>query len=82
MHKNFNFNIRIFANNRTGLIVDVSKVLTEKKIDVKTMNCRTNKQGTASLELGFEISGINALKELTEKLRNVEGVLDIERTTG
>ena len=46
------------------------------------MNCRTNKQGTATLELGFEISGINALKELTEKLRNVEGVLDIERTTG
>lgn len=74
--------IRIFANNRTGLIVDVSKILTEKKIDVKTMNCRTNKQGTATLELGFEISGINALKELTEKLRNVEGVLDIERTTG
>ena len=74
--------IRIFANNRTGLIVDISKILTEKKIDVKTMNCRTNKQGTATLELGFEISGVNALKELTEKLRNVEGVLDIERTTG
>lgn len=74
--------IRIYANNRTGLIVDVSKVLTERKIDVKTMNCRTSKQGTATLELGFEISGINALNELTDKLRNVEGVIDIERTTG
>lgn len=74
--------IKIYANNRTGLIVDVSKVLTERKIDVKSMNCRIGKNGTATLEIGFEISGINALKELAEKLRNVEGVIDIERTTG
>lgn len=74
--------IRIFANNRTGLIVDVSKVLTEKKIDVKTMNCKMSKQGTATIVVGFEISGINELKEIVEKIRNVEGVLDIERTTG
>lgn len=74
--------IKIYANNRTGLIVDISRVLTERKIDLKTMNCRTNKQGTATLELGFEITGTQQLKELTDKLRNIEGVLDIERTTG
>ncbi len=74
--------IKIFANNRTGLIVDVSKVLTERKIDVKSMNCRTSKQGTATLDISFEISGIMELKELTSRLRAIEGVLDIERTTG
>ncbi len=74
--------IKIYANNRTGLIVDISKILTERKIDVKTMNCRTSKAGTATLELSFEISGVDALRELFDKLRNVEGVLDIERTRG
>ena len=74
--------IKIYANNRTGLIVDISKILTERKIDVKTMNCRTSKTGTATLELSFEISGVDALRELFDKLRNVEGVLDIERTRG
>ncbi len=74
--------IKIFATNRTGLIVDVSRILTERKIDLKTMNCRTSKQGTATLELGFEISGVQQLKELTDKLRNIEGVIDIERATG
>ena len=74
--------IRIYANNRTGLIVDVSKILTERKIDVKSMNCRTSKQGTATLEVGFEITGIEQLNELISKLRNIEGIIDIERTTG
>lgn len=46
------------------------------------MNCRTSKAGTATLELSFEISGVDALRELFDKLRNVEGVLDIERTRG
>ena len=74
--------IRIYANNRTGLIVDVSKALTERKIDVKSMNCRTGKSGTATLEIGFEITGIEQLQELTGKLRSIDGVIDIERTTG
>ena len=74
--------IKLFANNRTGLIVDVSKILTERKIDVKAMNCRTSKQGTATLEISFEVSGVEALQELISKLRNVEGVIDVERTVG
>ena len=78
----YNADIRIYAINRTGLIIDISKILTERKIDVKVMNCRTSKQGVATIDLSFEISGIQELRELKDKLRNVEGVTDIERTTG
>ena len=78
----YNADIKIYANNRTGLIVDVSRVLTERKIEVRTMNCRASKQGTATIEIGFEISGIEQLNELIGKLHNIEGIIDIERTTG
>ncbi len=74
--------IKIFANNRTGLLVDISKVFTERKIDIKNMNTRTSRQGIATLEVGFEISGVEQLNELMARLRATEGVLDIERTTG
>ncbi len=74
--------IKIFANNRSGLIVDVSKVITERKIEMKSLNCRTNKQGTATIDIGFEISGIEQLNELITKLKAIPGVIDIERTTG
>ena len=78
----YSADIKIYANNRTGLIVDISKILTEKKIDLKSMNCRTSKQGTATIDLGFEVSGISELNELINKFKSIEGVLDIERTTG
>lgn len=74
--------IRIYANNRTGLLVDLTKIFTEKKIDIKSINSRTSKQGTATIEVGFEISGVEQLNELMAKLQAAEGVIDIERTTG
>lgn len=74
--------IKIYANNRTGVLVDISKVLTENKIDVTSMNVRTSKQGTASISIGFEINGVEQLNEIISKIRNVESVLDIERTAG
>lgn len=74
--------IKIYANNRTGVLVDISKVLTENKIDVTSMNVRTSKQGKASISIGFEINGKEQLNEIITKIRNVESVLDIERTAG
>jgi GTP diphosphokinase / guanosine-3',5'-bis(diphosphate) 3'-diphosphatase len=74
--------IKIFANNRTGVLVDVSKVLTENKIDVTSMNVRTSKQGTATISVSFEINSKDQLNEIIAKVRNVESVLDIERTAG
>lgn len=74
--------IKIYANNRTGVLVDISKVLTENKIDVKSMNVRTNKQGTASISIGFEINGVNQLNDIIAKIRNIESIIDIERTAG
>ena len=74
--------IKIYANNRTGVLVDISKVLTENKIDVTSMNVRTSKQGTATISIGFEINGKEQLNEIIAKIRNVESILDIERTAG
>jgi len=74
--------IKIYAINRSGVLVDVSRILTENKIDVSSMTVRTNKQGTATINVGFEINGVEQLQYIISKLRSVESVLDIERTTG
>lgn len=73
--------IKIYANNRNGILVDLSKIFTESKIDLTSMNVRTSKQGTATITMGFEISSVTQLRTLIGKLRNVESVLDIERTS-
>ncbi len=74
--------IQIFANNRIGMFVDISKVFTERQIDITSMNVRTSKQGKATIIMTFDIHGIAELNRLTDKLRQIEGVLDIERTAG
>ncbi len=74
--------LQIYANNRTGLLVDLSKIFTERKIDMKNINCRTNKQDKATISVSFEIGSKEELASLVEKIRQVESVLDVERTTG
>lgn len=74
--------IKIYGNNRTGLLVDISRILTEKKIDVISMNVRTSKQGTATISMSFQIRGREELNYIIDKIRQVESILDIERTTG
>lgn len=74
--------IKIFAHNRTGVLVDISKVFTENKIGVESMNVRTSKKGTASISVGFEIKGVEQLKTIISKIYNVESIIDIERTSG
>jgi GTP pyrophosphokinase len=74
--------IIIYCNNRTGLLVDITKIFTESKIDVNSINSRTSKQGIATIALSFEVSDKNKLNYLVEKIRQVESVIDVERTTG
>lgn len=72
--------IKIYGNNRTGLLVDISKTLTERNIDVTAMNVRTSKQGTATITISFDISSVEELNRIIDKLRQIESVLDIERS--
>ena len=74
--------IQIYANNRIGMFVDISKVFTERQIDITSMNVRTSKQGKATIIMTFDIHGIEELTRLIDKLRQIEGILDIERTAG
>ena len=74
--------IMIYCNNRTGLLVDITKIFTERKIDVRSVNSRTSRQGIATIAMSFEIADKGTLNYLVDKIRQVESVIDVERTTG
>ncbi|MBC5714730.1 bifunctional (p)ppGpp synthetase/guanosine-3',5'-bis(diphosphate) 3'-pyrophosphohydrolase [Roseburia sp. BX1005] len=74
--------IKIFGNNRTGLLVDITKIFTEREIDINGIHSKTSKQGIATIEVSFSIKGREELTSLIDKIRQVESVIDIERTTG
>jgi len=74
--------INVFANNRSGVLLDITKVLTESKVDISSLNSRVSKQGTATITMGFEVHGAEQLSYIITKIRQVESVIDVERTTG
>ena len=63
-------------------MLSISKVFTENKVDVSSMNVRTSKNGTATVNVSFDIRGKEQLLGLISKLRNIENVIDIERNRG
>ena len=74
--------LKMYASDRQGMLMDLSRVFTEAKIDVKSMNIRTSKKGTATIDTGFIVHGREELNSVIEKMRQVEGIIDIERTAG
>lgn len=72
--------IRIYSNDRYGLLADITRTLTEKNVNILSLNTRTSKTGVATTEIGFSISGRLELAAVIEKLRQIENVIDIERT--
>lgn len=74
--------IKIYAEDRQGLLLEMSRVFTENQIDVKSMNVRTSKQGTATIEVGFIVHKREELEQVVKKLQQLQGMIDIERTAG
>ena len=74
--------IKIFCHDRSGLLVDITRVFTEAGINISKVNSKTSKQGIATIEVGFQTKGREQITRIVEKLRQIESVMDIERTTG
>lgn len=74
--------IQIFCKNRIGLFADLSRVMMENMVDIQSASSRVNKQGTATIEMSFEVSSVDDLQRLVARLRTVPGVVDIQRSAG
>ena len=74
--------IKMYANDLQGLLMEISRIFTEGNVDVKSMNVRTSKKGTATIEMGFIVHGREELERIVKKLQQLSGIIDIERATG
>ena len=74
--------VNIYVRSRVGVLVDVSKIFSEANIDIVTIHSNTNKKEIATITVGFEVNNKASLENVCSKLKNIEGVIDIERTTG
>ena len=75
--------LRIFCANRTGMLFDVSKVLTEENINVTAINSKSGTRNEkATFTVVFDIKTVDQLNRVINKLRQIPGVIDVERSIG
>ncbi|MDO4711195.1 MAG: bifunctional (p)ppGpp synthetase/guanosine-3',5'-bis(diphosphate) 3'-pyrophosphohydrolase [Peptostreptococcaceae bacterium] len=77
--KEFDVEIAIQADDRRGLFVDVSKVFSDEKITVNSINARTNKDSIVAMNAGITVASKEQLKGIINKLKRVDGVLSVSR---
>ena len=74
--------LKIFCHDRPGLLVDITKVFTEAEINISGIHSKTSKQGIATIDVAFQTKGREQITKIVEKIKQIESVMDIERTTG
>ncbi len=79
---NYIVEINIYANNHKGVLLGISKVFTENDINIEHINTKNSKREVTTLSARFEVNGTEQLDFIIKKLRNIEDIIDIERTSG
>ncbi len=76
----FKVKVRVLANDRTGLLRDVTTVLASEKANVLNMSSASDmKKQTATVEVHLELYNVDTLSKLTAKLQQIEGVFEAKR---
>ena len=76
----FRADVKIAGDDRLGLLVEISKVLTDDKIAVKSMNARTVKNESI-FNICIIIKTKDELERIMQKLNRISGVHEVERVT-
>lgn len=75
----YKVNIVISADNRPGMMSDIMQVTSEAKLNINALNCRTDKNKVASITMGLDISNLDQLDNIMNKIKRMKGVYSVER---
>ena len=75
----YNVEIQVSANDRHGLIAELTNQIYDMGYSITSVNARTGKNHLAIMEIGLEISRLSQLDEIITKLKKISGVRDVFR---
>lgn len=75
----FRSTLQITANDRTGLLADVTIMLSNMHIFIHSLNSRELKNGKAIVTATIDVMGRNHLRGVISKLSDINGIEEIKR---
>lgn len=74
--------LQITAQDRHGLLRDITITLTAEKINIASLNCVTSKSNlTALFSLTVEINNIKQLEQISQRLLQLPNILEVKRVS-
>ncbi|MBO5329194.1 RelA/SpoT family protein [Anaerotignum sp.] len=74
--------LRVTANDRVGLILEISRQLADDDISVKGFNVRTTKDLLAIFNITIEIKTKEQLERVVKRLKSLKDIVEVERVSG
>lgn len=75
----FTANLEIVGVDRHRLLVDLTTMLANMKLNITKVNARLEKNENAIIAIGVEIGNIEELDHITKKMYGIEGVIEVRR---
>ncbi len=76
----YNADLQVKANDRQGLLAEITSIINENKINIVSFYSKTSKDKIANISFILEINDIEQLNKLIKRFRRLEGVIDVYRT--
>ena len=78
--QNYPVNLLIQANDRHGLLSDITGTLSDEKVNVIAVNTMSNKNNqTARMAVTIEIRDLQQLTRIMDKISQLRNVLKVSR---
>jgi GTP pyrophosphokinase len=78
-HASYEVSVHIEALDQPGLIADVTKVLSEQRVNITALTVTTKKDSVARIKMTFEVAEPRQLQHLLAAIRGLPGVYDVYR---
>jgi GTP pyrophosphokinase len=76
----YNADVEIRAYDRKGLLVEITTIIDESKINISSFYSRTTKDRMAIINFILEIHDVEQLNKLIRKFKKIEGIVDVFRS--
>ncbi|MBR0139858.1 MAG: bifunctional (p)ppGpp synthetase/guanosine-3',5'-bis(diphosphate) 3'-pyrophosphohydrolase, partial [Firmicutes bacterium] len=77
----FDARINIVAEDRKGLMADISKICEDMDINISSVNMKRDKTGIATVELVLALTSTRDIQKVMARFMQIKSVVDVYRTS-
>ncbi len=78
----FSATVYVHVVDKTGSLLEVSRLLTTMNVYISDMNAQTSADGVATMLITFMVSDTDQLNHIMSNLRKLKSVIEVKRVNG